>query len=319
MNYGKIKGLEKKLSRIIFGCAIPPMIEGKNVNELLDAMYDLGINTFDTAENYGLSEVSLGMWMKERQNRDELVIITKGCHPYDGKDRVNPEELRKDIEQSFERLGTDYIDIYLLHRDDLNVEVGPLVEVLNEYYKAGKIGVFGGSNWTHERLEAANQYAKKHGLQGFMVSSPNYGLCHQVNDPWGGSAGCTTLTGEENADARAWYVENEMPVIAYSSLGRGMFSGKVRSDDMEGAKTILDPNAAHAYCHEENFKRLERVETLAKEKNCTIAQIALAWMYEQELNVFPVVSASTKERMMENVESLAVKLSEDERKWLNLE
>ena len=78
--------------------------------------------------------------MRDRKNRDKLVIISKGCHPYDGKDRVNPEELIKDIENSFERLGTDYIDIYFMHRDDLKIEVGTMVEILNEYHKKGKIG-----------------------------------------------------------------------------------------------------------------------------------------------------------------------------------
>ena len=70
--------------------------------------------------------------MKERNNRNKVVVITKGCHPYDGVDRMTPEYLKQDIEQSFRRLQTDYIDIYLLHRDVLEVSVGPIVEVLNE-------------------------------------------------------------------------------------------------------------------------------------------------------------------------------------------
>ena len=164
MEYIKLDGINNEISRIAFGCAIEPMLAGENVHELLDACVDMGITTFDTAENYGLSEVSLGNWMRDRKNRDKLVIISKGCHPYDGKDRVNPEELIKDIEDSFKRLGTDYIDIYFMHRDDLKIEVGPMVEILNEYHKKGKIGAFGGSNWTHERIEEANMYAKEHGF-----------------------------------------------------------------------------------------------------------------------------------------------------------
>ena len=138
MQYKKINGISKPLSRIIYGCTTEAMMKGQNVNKLLDEIYALGINTFDTAENYGLSEVSLGNWMKERNNRNKVVVITKGCHPYDGVDRMTPEYLKQDIEQSFRRLQTDYIDIYLLHRDVLEVSVGPIVEVLNEYYKDGK-------------------------------------------------------------------------------------------------------------------------------------------------------------------------------------
>ena len=132
MQYKKINGISKPLSRIIYGCTTEAMMKGQNVNKLLDEIYALGINTFDTAENYGLSEVSLGNWMKERNNSNKVVVITKGCHPYDGVDRMTPEYLKQDIEQSFRRLQTDYIDIYLLHRDVLEVPVGPIVEVLNE-------------------------------------------------------------------------------------------------------------------------------------------------------------------------------------------
>ena len=100
------------------------MIQGEDADELLDEVYVQEITTFDTAENYGLSEASLGHWLKNRGNREKVVIISKGCHPYDGRDRVTPEDLKHDIEQSFERLGTDYIDIYLMHRDDPKVEPG---------------------------------------------------------------------------------------------------------------------------------------------------------------------------------------------------
>lgn len=123
--------------------------------------------------------------------------------------QLNPEALKHDLDQSLERLGTDHIDIYMLHRDDLKVEVGPIVEVLNEYHKAGKIGAFGASNWTHQRIAEANAYAKAHDLVPFTVSSPNFCICNQIDDPWG--------------------------------MGRGMFSGRVKSNDMEGAKKILDP------------------------------------------------------------------------------
>ncbi len=307
---------EKQLSRLVYGCTTQDMSDGKNVNDLLDAVYACGINAFDTAENYGLSEISLGNWIKDRNNRDNVIVITKGCHPYDGADRLSVECLKKDIEQSFQRLQTEYIDIYLLHRDVLSVEVGPIVEILNEYHRAGKIGAFGGSNWTHQRLEEANQYAKNRGLVPFTVSSPNYSLCHQVNDPWGGSAGCTTLSGDENIDARKWHAENNMIVLAYSSLGRGLFTGKVRSTEVEKAAKLLGLGAANAYCQPENFERLKRCEILAAEKNCTVSQIALAWLLKQKINVYPIVSASKAERIQENMMALQIKLTENEMEWL---
>ena len=319
MQYQKIRGIDKPLSRIIYGCTTEAMMKGENVNDLLDEIYSLGINTFDTAENYGLSEVSLGILMKERGNRDDIVVITKGCHPYDGVDRMTPEYLREDIEKSFQRLKTDYIDIYLLHRDVLGVPVGPIVEILNEYHKAGKIGVFGGSNWQPERIQEANDYAIQHDLVPFTVSSPNYSLCRQVNDPWGGSAGCVTITGDENQEARQWYRDNDIAVLAYSSLGRGVFTGKVRSDEIEKAKVMMGPGAANAYCHPENFERLRRAEKLASKRNATVSQVALAWLLKQKVNAFPIVSASTAGRIADNVKALELNLTDEEAKWLNLE
>lgn len=319
MKYGTISGINRPLSRIVFGCAIAPMLRGENVNGLLDEVYAQEITVFDTAENYGLSEMSLGQWMKDRKNREQLVLITKGCHPYDGKERVTVEDLKHDLEQSFERLGTDYIDIYFLHRDDPKMEVGPLVELLNEYHREGRLGAFGGSNWTHGRIAEANRYASAHGLIPFTVSSPNYGLCNQVCDPWGGGPGGITISGQQNAEARAWYVENGIPVFAYSSLGRGMFSGRVKSNRPEEAKQILDPFAVKGYCYPENFERLARAEKLASEKNCTVPQIALAWVLNQEIQVFPLASARSGERMAENVRALDISLSWEELAWLNLE
>ncbi|MCD8097523.1 MAG: aldo/keto reductase [Lachnospiraceae bacterium] len=318
MQYSRIKYVENPVSRIVFGCAIPPMLKGENVNELLDDILALGITTFDTAENYGLSEVSLGQWLRARNNRSDLVIISKGCHPYDGKHRVTPEDLKHDIEQSFERLGTDYIDIYMLHRDNKAYPVGPIVEILNEYHRSGKIGAFGGSNWTHQRIAEANQYAADHDLVPFTVSSPNFGLCDQIGDPWGGGDGCVTISGPANAEARAWYTENKIPIFAYSSLGRGMLSGQVKSDDMEGAKKILDPNAVKGYCYPENFERLARVEKLAAEKGYTVPQVALSFVLNQPFETYALVSVPKGEWMESNLKALDIKLTDEEVRWLDL-
>ena len=140
-----------------------------------------------------------------------------------------------------------------------------------------------------------------------------------MNDPWGGSAGCVTIGGDENKAARQWYIDNQIGVFAYSSLGRGMFSGKVRSEEVEKAKELLGSGAANAYCQPENFERLARAEKLARAKNSTVSQIALAWLLKQEGNAFPIISASTGERMNENVHALEISLTCEEAKWLHLE
>ena len=106
-------------------------------------------------------------------------------------------DILHDAHNSLAKLKTNHLDIYMLHRDDPSVPVGPIVDVLNRLYDEGKIGAFGGSNWTVERTEEANNYALKHGLQPFTVASPNFGLADQLGDPWGG--GCEMCIRDRNA------------------------------------------------------------------------------------------------------------------------
>lgn len=195
--------------------------------------------------------------------------------------------------------------------------VSEMIDTLNELQKAGKIKVFGVSNWTHERIEEANRYAKEHQLQGFSVSSPHFGLAEQVADPWGGN--CVTITGKQNEVARNWYQENQMPIIAYSSLARGLMAGRIKSSQEAQAVEILDPFCVKGYVCHDNFKRLVRCEELAEKKGCTVSQIALAWMFQQGLNIYVLVSTTKTFRLEENLRAFTVELSEDEIRYLNLQ
>ena len=301
MMYGDIPGINKKVSRIFFGTAGDTFLKGLDNNALLDAVFDAGVNAFDTARQYMDSEKSLGKWISARGNRDRIVLLSKCGHPGPGgRKRISEREIRKDFEKSSRYLCTDYIDIYLLHRDDPDVEAGVIVEIMNGLKAEGKIGVFGGSNWTHRRIEEANEYAYKHGLVPFSVSSPNFGLADQVTDPWGG--GCVTISGPSNEEARSWYRRTQMPVIAYSSLGRGLFSGRVHADAPEKAGEIMDTVAMKGYWCPDNLERLRRCEKLAERKHCTVPQIAMAWIFRQKINAFAVVSTRKISRMQENGE-----------------
>lgn len=318
MKYVEIPYVNKKVSRILYGTAMPPFMMGGDGNDLLDAIFATGVTTFDTARNYLASEKSLGKWIAEKNMRDQIVLLSKCGHPsMFGKKRVNENEMRKDFSKSVRYLNTDYIDIYLLHRDDPEVEVGEIVEIFNAMHSEGKIGAFGGSNWTHKRIEQANEYAYKHNLIPFSVSSPNFSLAEQVQDPWGG--GCVTISGSANKEARMWYEKNQMPVIAYSSLGRGFFSGKLKGSEPEKAGEILDQVAMKGYYCPDNFERLRRCERLADRKGCSVAQLAMAWVYSQKMNTFAVVSTSNPKRMESNIDALSIQLSDEELQYLDLE
>lgn len=331
MEYTKIDGLNKGLSKMVFGTATPQLFaavadgaaaeDKEKAFKLLDSVFEAGINTFDCAAHYG--EEIMGEWMQERGNREECVIITKCAHPNKWRDRVTDFDILSDVHDSLSKLRTDYIDVYMLHRDNPQVPVGPIVEVMNRLYSEGKIKLFGGSNWTHERIAEANKYAREHNLIPFTVSSPNFGLAEQVADPWVSDAkfggGCVTIAGPKNKAAREWYAENNIPVFAYSSLARGFFSGAFRSDKPEKAREILDNPGYIGYFCENNIKRLARCEKIAEKKDITVAQAAMAWIYNQRFEVFALSSPVTAEQLRENIQALEIKLTEDEIKWLDLQ
>ena len=129
MKYSKIAGVDKPVSKIILGTSTPAFMRGENCNSLLDCALSLGINAFDTARVYGRAEKALGRWLAAPGVRERAVVISKCCHPdIFGRRRVNARAMRADLKKSLSALGTDYIDIYLLHRDDLSVPAGTVVD-----------------------------------------------------------------------------------------------------------------------------------------------------------------------------------------------
>ena len=198
-----LPGSDKRVSRIFLGLASPPYTAGEQ-NKLLDEMFDLGITAFDAARVYRGAEECLGAWVAARGNRDKIFIETKCAHPsVFGRSRVDDKSIRKDAERSLRALRTDYIDLLLLHRDDERLPVSSMVEALGALYKEGKVRAFGASNWRHERIAAANAYAKEQGLPPFAASSVHFGLAEQVENPWPGA--CVSVTGEGEQAARDWY------------------------------------------------------------------------------------------------------------------
>ena len=310
MKYKKIENLDKPVSQIIYGTSISPFLKGEDCGALLDGLLEMGVTTFDTARVYGKSERVLGNWMESRENREKLTILSKGGHPALFIPRLSERAIRKDLSVSLKELKTDYIDIYLLHRDDRRRPAGYFVEVLNALHAEGKIGVFGGSNWTHTRLQEANEYAYSKNLIPFTVSSPYFGLADMKGDPFGN--GAVSIAGPKKTEAQNWYKENGMAVCAYAVLGSGLFSGRTRgAGDLKGW-------ARRAFAEKENFERLRRVGELAREKNCSVSQLALSWFLRQDINVFAIISSTSLNRMSENIAAFDIDLTAEEAAWLDL-
>lgn len=310
-----IAGLSLSVSSIFFGTAMPLLMgDSPEAGALLDSVLSGGVNAFDCARSYGLAENALGRWIRERGIRDQVVILSKCGDIRNGKVEVNRRVIQEQLAQSLDALETDCVDLYLMHRDDPNTPVEEFIETLNEARQAGMIRLFGVSNWTCERIAAANRYAGEMGLMGFSVSSPNYGLTRQMKDLWGG--GCITISGPENETARAWYRKSQMPVIAYSSLGRGFFSGRFKSYDYENACRILDPFARKGYLYDENMARLERAENLAREYGATVPEIAMRYVFGSGMNLFAVVSTTSPERLQMNLNAAVQPLSSQDIAYL---
>lgn len=314
MVYGKIDGLNQPVSRIFLGTAVGPMLAGENADKLLDGAAERGVNAFDCARSYGRAEEVLGDWIRRRGNRERVIVLSKCGDIQSGVVKVNRQVIEEQMDTSLKTLQTGYIDLFLLHRDDPDTPVGETIKTLNEAKAAGKIRLFGVSNWTVERICEANRWAAENGLEGFSVSSPNYGLARQMDDLWGG--GCVTVSGPEHQADRAWYEETGMPVIAYSSLGRGFFSGKFCSNDPEGAKRVLDSFAQKGYLYPENMERLRKAEQLAEQYGTTVPEIAMRYVFASRMNLFAVVSTTRPERMDSSIRAVCCPLKEDDVRML---
>lgn len=316
MQYERLPGLDQPVARLIQGTVMVTSRDVAGSFALLDAIFAQGGTTFDTAHVYGQgdNERTVGRWVRERGLRNQVVIIGKGAHHNQDRRRVTPFDITADLHDSLARFGFETIDLYLLHRDDPAVPVGPLIETLNEHLAAGKIRAFGASNWTHTRIQEANQYAADHGLVGFAASSPQLSLAEQLKEPW---PGCVSIGGPGGAEARAWYAATGLPLLTWSSLAGGFLSGRVRRDNLDSFEGYLDRLAVESYASEENFQRLDRAIQLAAAKGVTLPQIALAYVLRQPLNVFALVGASSGDEFSANVGALDIALSAEELAWLD--
>ena len=310
MEHVTIPGVAKTISRIVLGSLVFSPHKEMTGEALLDEFFAAGGNAIDTAHAYGGgdSERVIGEWMKTHENRADVFLIDKGAHPTPKvpRPRLNPQEIKCDLDESLSRLKTDYIDLYLLHRDDPQIPVATIIDYLNHEMEAGRILAIGASNWSHQRIQAANEYAAQNGLIGFAVSSSNLSLAVPMEAMWTG-----VLSVSE--EAQRWHRENQFPLISWSAQARGFFSGQFQPENRE------DENMVRVYYNRDNFERLKRAQELGKQKGFSAIQIALAYVIHQPFPTFPIVGPCTLGELASSLEALKIELSSDEMRWLNLE
>ncbi|HWB53006.1 MAG TPA: aldo/keto reductase [Tepidisphaeraceae bacterium] len=304
MSFGSIAGVDKKISRIVFGCDNQPNFPQAAV--MFDHFFSRGGNAFDTAHIYGggQHEILLGQWIAARGLREQIVIITKGAHtPF-----CDPRNLTLQLLQSLDRLKTDYVDVYLMHRDNPEIPVGEFIDVLNEHHRAGRIRTFGGSNWSLPRIKEANEYARRHNLVGFGAVSNQFSLARMVNPPW---TGCISASDPESI---RWLTETKTPLLAWSSQARGFFSpGRAEPNKTE------DTELVRCWYAPDNFNRLERVKQLAMQMKTEPINIALAYVLNQPFPTFALIGPRELSETRSSLQAISISLTEEERLWLNLE
>jgi aryl-alcohol dehydrogenase-like predicted oxidoreductase len=300
----RIPQLGRSVSRLGIGSMIFSPERKDLVFSLLDRFRQRGGNLIDSAEVYGggKSEAAIGMYMAERNCRQDWIILDKGCADVS---LVTPDNIRKAIAGNLSRLGTDYIDLWAAHRDNPAVPVADLVETLNDEVAKGRIRAFGGSNWTPARIREANEYAARKGLMGMAVSSPHVCLATAKEPFW---QDCTQAS---DADI-AWHAKSGVPLFAWSSQARGFFLDASGPDD---------PSADLRRVYHgipENFEKLARARKLAAAKGLKAIQIALAWVLKLPAPTVALVGPATIAEVDSCVAASELKLTKAEMDWLAL-
>jgi aryl-alcohol dehydrogenase-like predicted oxidoreductase len=265
-------------SRVILGTThLGTRIPDRDSCRLMDRYAELGGNTIDTARVYGdwsntgnaASERIVGSWLRESGRRDSFVLITKGAHHRIQEPivpRVNPDCIREDLELSLKNVGT-HIDLYLLHRDDPSVPVSEIMPVLDKYVKAGYLRAIGCSNWTAERMDEANRFARENGLTPFSASEIQWSLAyinremlHRIFDP--------TVLGI-NAGEYHKYIDKDIPLLSFTSIAWGYFTRLLDGEE---------PRYADVLNTTENKRRAEVVRKWSKLTGMSAAAISVAYI-----------------------------------------
>ncbi|MCC7191426.1 MAG: aldo/keto reductase [Phycisphaeraceae bacterium] len=303
MTYGRLPGVDKPVSRLLLGVDNQTFYPHATV--MFDDYFERGGNAFDTAYIYagGELEKNLGAWIQSRGVREQVVILGKGAHT----PHCTPKHITEQLAISLDRMQTNYVDVYMLHRDNVDIPVGEFVDVLNEHKKAGRIRAFGGSNWTLERVQAANDYAKAKGLTGFAAVSNNFSLARMIDPVWDG------CVGTSDPASRAWFEKTQLALMPWSSQARGFFLPHISRDYTGDAEVV------RCWFSEDNFQRRDRAIELAKKKGVEPINIALAYVLHQPFPTFPLIGPRTIGETISSLRALNVQLTSQEIKWLNLE
>ena len=291
-----------KVSQLCFGTMTigssawkPWVLDKAEAQPLLKRCLDLGITFFDTANWYstGESEGVVGSSLLSMVPRDHLVLATKAYYPMsdDPNDRgLSRKHLLSSVDASLRRLGTDYVDLFVIHAFDIDTPIEETMEALHDLVKSGKVRYLGASTMFAWQFEQMNHVARLNGWTPFVNMQCQYNLIYR----------------EEEREMIPYCVDQGIAITAFSPLARGWLSGskKVRSE--------TDVSFIDFHGDALDLEMIARVEAIASEHNATMAEVALAWLYSKEAVCCPIIGASSVSQVENNVGALDLELSPDE-------
>jgi len=264
-----------------------------------------GINFFDTANSYsaGTSEIILGKLLKEYTRREEIVIATKVFYPsnmWEGSSKANEKGLSRkaimaNIDASLSRLGTDYIDLYQIHRWDYDTPIEETMEALNDVVRSGKARYIGASSMYAWQFAKAQHVAASRGWSKF-VSMQNF-----VN----------LLYREEEREMIPLCLDQGVGLMPWSPLARGRLT-RPYGEQTERTRTDISGRAFFQATEVEDGRVISIVEQISKEKGVPMAQVALAWVLGKKGVSAPIVGASKPAQLDDAISALNLVLSEEE-------
>lgn len=309
MEYVRFGSTGMKVSRICLGCmSYGQPLEGRmwaldeeHSRPFFQRALELGINFFDTADVYsnGMSEEVTGRALRDFARRDEVVLATKvhGAMGPGPNDRgLSRKHILSSIDASLKRLGTDYVDLYQIHRWDYETPIEETMEALNDVVRMGKARYIGASSMFAWQFSKALYTAQLHGWTRFVSMQPHYNLIYR----------------EEEREMLPLCLDQKIAVIPWSPLARGLLTGKRVKDGGETVRARTDGFGKRLYTRDDDFNLSERVNALAEERGIPSAQVALAWMLSRPAITAPIIGATKPGHIEDAAAAVSVKLSTEE-------
>jgi len=309
MEYMKLGNTGLDVSRLCVGCMgfgvaerwVHPWIKNEELSRpVIKKALDLGINFFDTANVYsdGTSEEIVGRALKDYANRDEIVLATKvhfRMHEGPNGAGLSRKAIMSEIDKSLMRLGTDYVDLYQIHRWDYNTPIEETMEALHDVVKAGKVRYIGASAMYAWQFLKALHVADKNGWTKFVSMQNHLNLIYR----------------EEEREMMPLCRTEKIGVIPYSPLASGRLT---RDWSVTTYRSETDQAQKSKYGATENVDRLiiDRVAAIAEKRGVTRAQIALAWLLQNKPVTSPIIGPTTISHLDEAVAALSITLTAEE-------